>query len=123
ARRLGGTARDPRARRAPADDERQAAQIVRDQVLDHRLPRRVELMRRCGTASPRYAVRLLDESDRDSRRMRDPRDRDKVSRGDPAAGAVTEDEGASRIVDALEMRPRRAERSVDLELLHRGDAA
>jgi hypothetical protein len=46
------------------------------------------------------------------------RDRDEISCSDSATGSVTEDEAAARIVDALEMRPRRAERSVDVERLH-----
>ena len=68
----------PRARRPPTDDECQAAQLGREQVVDHRRPRRIELARRCGSSPPRHPVGLFDERHAQSHLVCNARDRNKI---------------------------------------------
>ena len=72
--------------------------------------------RRTPTRDP---VRLLDERDAHSHRMRSLRHCDEILRLDAAAGAVAEDERGPWFVRATHVRVRHAERRVDLEQLHR----
>ena len=87
------------ATRAP--DERPPATSGRPpsapaaQVLDHRDPGRVELVRRRRRAPAGDAVGLLDERDAEAERQRRARRRDQVAGVDAAAGAVTEHERAA----------------------------
>ena len=115
------------ATRAPEDrpptTSARPPQLACDQVVDHRRPRRIELMRRSGRTPTRDPVGLLDERDAQSHRVCNARHRDKILRLHPATSAVTEDERGPRVVCATQMRVRRSERRVDLERLHRGDAA
>jgi hypothetical protein len=90
--RRSGAAGDPSAGRAPADDEREALQLACKQTLDHRRPRRIELMRRCRSTPSRNAVRLLDENDVQSSRVRDARDRNEVRRLHAATRAMAKQE-------------------------------
>ena len=112
-----------RSRRPTTDDECQTAQHACDHVVDHRSPRRIELMRRSGRTPTRDPVGLLDERHAQSHRSRNARHGNKILRLHPATSAVTEDERGPRVVCATQMRVRRSERRVDLERLHRGDAA
>ena len=63
ARRRRCAASNARAGGPPAGEERQAVQLAREQVVDHRGPRSIELMRGRGSTPSRDAVGLLDESD------------------------------------------------------------
>ena len=111
-------ARDARAGRAAARDERQAAQLVRAQMLDDRRPGRVELVRRGGRAPAGDAVRLLDERDGESLRLCRLRRGHEVRRRHASAGAVTENERAARPLDGVQMHVRRAVRRLDRERGH-----
>ena len=68
---LGRAARDPRAERAPADDQRQARELVCAQPLEHGAPGRVQLVGGRRRAPARDTVGLLDERDRDALLQRD----------------------------------------------------
>jgi hypothetical protein len=98
-------------------------QLASNQMVDHRRPRCVELMRWSGRTPTRDPVGLLDERDAHSRRVCNVRSRNKILRLHPATGAVTENERGPRLSCVVQVRVRRAERRVDLERLHRGDAA
>jgi len=119
ARGRSGAACDPGAGGPPADDERQTLQLAFKQTLDHRRPGRIELMRRRGSAPSRNAVRLLDENDVQSSRVRDPRNRNEVTRLHAATCAMTKHEYGPRLICTVQVRACRAERRVDLKLLQR----
>ncbi len=118
-----GAAGDARARRPPADEERQTAQLACNQMVDHRRPRGIEVMRGSGRTPTRDPVGLLDERDAQTQRVRDVRRRNEILRLHPTACTVTEHERGPRLVCAVQIRLRRPEGRVDLELLHRADAA
>ena len=96
ARRRGGAAGDAGSRRPAADDERQPEELARDEVLDDRRPRRVELLGRRGRAAARDAAWLLYEGDGEPFRQCCAGRGCEIACGDPAAGAVTEDERRPR---------------------------
>jgi hypothetical protein len=110
-------------RTTAGDTGARGAQLACEQVVDHRRPRCIELMRGCGSTPTRYPVGLLDERDAQSHRVCDARHRNKIFRLQPTACAVTEDERGPRLICAVQVRVRRAERRADLERLHRDDAA
>src|SRR5712664_2266392 len=76
-------------------------------------------MRKCGRASTRNPIRLLDQHNREAFRVCDARHRDEIFRLNPTAGAVAEDERSARVVRLTDMRLRNAERRADLERRHR----
>jgi hypothetical protein len=87
-------------------------------MLDDRRPRGIELMRRRRRPATGNPVRLLDEHDAQADRLRGARRREEILRLHTAACAMTEDERSTRVVRALDVRLRDAERRVDLERLH-----
>jgi hypothetical protein len=105
ASRFRGAARNPRAERPAADDERQPSQLTfaRDQMLDHRRPGSVELASRSGRAAPGNTVGLLDQGDAEPFRKCDVCHGNEVSRAHAACSAVAEDEGGSRLGDRMQM--------------------
>ena len=98
--------------RPPATSER-PSQVARGEVLDHRGPRGVELMRRRRRTSARDAIGLFDEHGAEPCRVGGSRGGDEVPRADSASCAVTEDERSPRRVVRLQVRSRRAERRFD----------
>ena len=72
-------------------------------------------MRRSRTAPAGDPVRLLDKHDADSGLERRVLRRHEVRRADSAACSVPEDERRRGLVDQMEVRPRRADRSLQLE--------
>jgi hypothetical protein len=88
-RGLRGTAGHPAAERPTADDQRQPAQLVRDQVLDDRDPGGVELVHGRRGASPGDPVGLLHERDGQPFRPSDFRNRHEVWRSHTASRAMT----------------------------------
>ena len=109
---------DTGSRGPPADDERRAAQLAREQVLDHRRPRSVELVRGRGCAPARDPIGLLDQRDAQPDGLRGSRRCDEVLRLHSAACAVAEDERCPRAACTLDVRSRQAERRLDLDRLH-----
>ena len=97
-----GAARDPRAGRAPAGDDRKPAQRVRAQLLENRRPGRIELVRGRRATTARDPVRLLDERNGVPRGVRSLSGRNEVRRVHTAAGAVPEHEPSHRPVDGAE---------------------
>jgi hypothetical protein len=73
ARCLGGAARDSRARGAPTAHERETTELVATQVVEHRHPGGVQVMRRRRRTPTRDSVGLLDENDAQSLRLRGAR--------------------------------------------------
>lgn len=102
-----GAAGDARSGGAAAGDKGSTDKAGGADVLDHRGPRRIELVCRRGRPPPRDAVGLLDEGGREPERAGDARRRDEVSSAHAAAGAVAEDEDAARLVCGLEVDARR----------------
>ena len=92
-------------------------------MIDHRRPRSIELMCRSGRTPTRDPVGLFDERDAQSNRVCNVRNRNKILRLHPATGAMTENERGRRLGCLVQVRVRRAERRIDLDRLHRGDAA
>jgi hypothetical protein len=90
-------------------------------VLDYRRPGYVELAGRGGRAPAGDPVRLLDERDADPLRERRLLCGDEVSRLNPARGAVTEDEGASRPVGVMHVGDGTTVRRVHFEHRHGRD--
>jgi hypothetical protein len=111
----GGPARDSGTRRAATDEEREPAQLVFAEPVDHCPPGRVQLASRSGRATTRDAIRLLDERDAKSGRPSGFRRCDEVRRRDPAPGAVSQHEHRDRSIDRMEMDPRGPVRRVELE--------
>ena len=116
--RLGGAAGHSRAHGATAGDERQPAQLVRAQVVDHRRPGGVELACRSGSASSRDAVGLLDERDADPLRARYAGHRNQIWRRHSSGGAVTEDERGSWLIGGMQVNVRLTVRGVHFEHRH-----
>ena len=116
--RLRSAAGHPRAQGPTADEERQPAELARDQVADHYRPGSVELARRSGRASPGDAVRLLDERDGDSFRARGVRHRHQVSRGHPSNGSVTEDQRGHWLIGEMQVGVGSTMRGVHYEHRH-----
>jgi hypothetical protein len=75
-------------------------------VLDHREPRRVELVGGGGGPPPGDPVGLLDEGGREPERGRNRCRRCEVRGLDAAARTVAEDDGAARFVDGLQVDAR-----------------
>jgi hypothetical protein len=102
-----GAAGDARSGGASADDSGSTDETGGTEVLDHRGPRRIELVGRGGRPSPGDAVGLLDEGGREPERVGDPRRRDEVASAHAAAGTVAEHEDAARFVGGLAVDARR----------------
>jgi len=98
-------------------------QLAGEQLVDHRRPRCVELMRGSGRTPARNAVGLLDEHNGHPYRVCDARHGDKVFRLYASSCAVTENERGRRLICVVQVRVRNAERRVDRERFHREDAA
>jgi hypothetical protein len=94
----GGSARDARAERPAARNERELADLVIPELHDDGRPRRVELRGGCRRAPAGNAVRLLDESDRDLLLEGHLLCDDEVGSGYASARAVPEDEERARLV-------------------------
>jgi hypothetical protein len=129
--KLGGrAARNTRARRAPAHDERQPLERIILQPLDDGHPCRVELTRGRGRFAPGDDVWLLDERNSDPGVIRRVRCRDQVSGLDPASGPVSKHEPGRWLLDEPQMRTRWAVGRLDfhghepsrtpIRLTHRG---
>jgi hypothetical protein len=73
-------------------------------------------MRGCWRTPARHAIRLLDERNADSHRVRGLRHRNEIFRLHAAACAVAEDERCPRFVCAAQVRICSAERRCDLDL-------
>jgi hypothetical protein len=116
-----GPARDTRTERAAAGDEGQVRELHASKVLDHRDPGRFELGGWCGGTTAGDAIRLLDEDDRDVDCVRSRRRRHEIGRADAAAGAVTQNERAPRLVHWVDVRARSPVRRFDLQC-HGGGA-
>ena len=84
-------------------------------LCEHGRPGRVELVRRSRTATAGDPVGLLDEHDAHSGLERRVLRGHEVRRADSAARSVPEDERRRGLVDQVEVRPRRADRSLQLE--------
>ena len=107
-------ARDARARRATAGDEREACERARAELLDDRDPGRVELAGGCGRAPAGDPVGLLDEDDGQARVERSARRCEQVGRFHSAARPVTQDEPADGVRCLVEVRGRRSVRRPEL---------
>jgi hypothetical protein len=107
-------ARDARARRTPADDEGQIAELARTEVVDHGDPGCIELMRRRRRPPPRDPIGLLDEHDRQSCFECGSRGGDEVLRMHTTACAVPEDERSAWRIRTVDVCVRHAERRLDL---------
>jgi hypothetical protein len=114
ARRPRRAAGDPRARGAPANEKWQSTELAFEQVVDHRRPGSIELMRGCWRTPARHAIRLLDERNADSHRVRGLRHRNEIFRLHAAACAVAEHERSPRLVCVLDVRRSRTGRRADL---------
>jgi hypothetical protein len=97
ARGRRGPARHAGARRPAAGDERKPGELLPPEVLDHREPRGVEMVRGRGGAAAGHRVGLLDERDREAKLARRAGDRLEVARRDPAPGAVAQHERRPRL--------------------------
>ena len=111
----GGAAGHPCAERAPAHDKWQPTQLAGAQMLEHRGPGGVELVCWSGGATTGDAVGLLDKRDAHILWERGIGRRHQISRLDPSPGAVAENQGGSRAVGRMQVRPRRAVRRLDLD--------
>jgi len=90
---LGGrAARDPRAQRSTAGQEREAVKGAVTQLRDDQGPGRIQLARWSRTAPARHPEGLLDERDNEPRSVGGLRCANEISRLDSAASPVTEDE-------------------------------
>jgi hypothetical protein len=119
--RFCGAACDSRSQRPAADEERQAAQLALEQVVDNGRPSSVELARRSGAAPSGDFVGLLDERDADPLRARDGRHRHQVSRSHAAGGPMTEDKRSSRSIGSVQVGLRQTVRGVYFERRHADD--
>jgi DNA-binding MarR family transcriptional regulator len=120
---LDGAARDACAQGPAADDDRQSAQRALAEVVEDGGPGRVELARRSRRAPPGDAVRLLDERDRESFRLRGVARRNEIARRDATGGSVTEHQSRARLGDAMQVDLRLTVRRVDVEKRHGSDFA
>jgi hypothetical protein len=111
----GGPARDTRACGASTADHRQCPELIVAQLLEHTRPSGVELVRRSRATPPGNPVRLLDEHDAQPGRQSSVLRTHEVGRADAAARPVTEHERGRGPVDRMEVRPRGADRSLQLE--------
>ena len=119
--RFRGAACDSRSQGPAADEERQAAQLALEQVVDNCRPSNVELARRSGAAPSGDFVGLLDERDADPLRARDGRHRHQVSRSHPAGGPMTEDKRGSGLIGSVQVGLRQTVRGVYFERRHAED--
>jgi hypothetical protein len=96
----GGSARHPGTAAAPAEDDRCRGISLTQQRFTsrggHRDERRVQLRCGGGRATSGNAVRLLDEPDGQPGIDGDGSDPKQIGRGDPAAGAVAEQQQTGR---------------------------
>lgn len=80
----------PGSRRAATEDLRQSDQWPIRELLGHRQPRLVQLLRRRGRSAAGHPVRLFDEYDVHPCGLHRVRHRDQVFRAKTTAGAVAE---------------------------------
>jgi hypothetical protein len=76
---------------------------------------RVQAGRGSRRAPAGDSVGLLDPGDAPAGRDQRSADREQVRRLDPAAGAVAENDQPERVVDRIEMSPRRTDGRLDVE--------
>jgi hypothetical protein len=93
---FGSAASDSRSQGSAADEKRQAAQLVREQVVDRCRPRSVELSRRRGAPAACDTVGLLEERDAHPFCSRNVGHRYQVRGSHASTSPVAEDQRGSR---------------------------
>jgi hypothetical protein len=113
-------ARDTGAGRTPTGHDRQLGQLLVAQLRDDGRSSVVELRCRGRRAPVRNTVGLLDERDREAGLLRGSRRGHEIRCAYSAPGAVTEDEGAARVLRQPQMCTRGAVECCDLANLGHG---